>query len=91
MTVYELSGPPSDIEGENTDEYFGSLAEAKRRRRDIIQSYRTDRDAGDLHDYLCIHRLTLAKLPPRQLALRLLSRCRFWDKREEVVPAYKAF
>jgi hypothetical protein len=85
MILYELDAPPGDIEGEPTEEYFTSLHEASRRRAEIIQEY--SRDGGcPPSGCLRIDRVVVAKLPARKLAMRLLNRSGWCEKRETVVP-----
>lgn len=86
--LYQLDIAPSEDAGEGEDwsEWYGSLAEAKRRR---VQLIRADPDL-DGHRYgedYEIRRVTLPDLPRRALALALLRR--EYRRGEVVVPAYR--
>lgn len=90
MNVYQLHVAPGeyDSDGEDFDEWFLSLREAKRRRAELIageaESPENTRVSGDF----AIERLTIAKMPRRALVVALLRRKGFVTERVEVVPAY---
>lgn len=85
--VYRLHVSPGDGdgEGENLDEWFASLKEAKERRHVLIR-LNPGADDADLQ----IERVLLVHDSPYQLALKILNRRCYVRDRLEVVPVYQA-
>ena len=90
MIVYRLKVEPAeyDSDGEDHDEWFGSLRAARERRRELVtedpalEEHRTGQD-------FAISRVTVADMPRRKLVLALLNRTGYRAGEEvEVVKAY---
>lgn len=88
MKLYLLHRAPDESagEGEDWNEWFGSLREANARRAELIQQtdWSTHRYGADFK----IERVELAKLPKRQLLLAALNGRRCFPHREVIVAEY---
>lgn len=89
LTLYRLDVAPSDSdgEGEDYDEWFPSLREARRRRAELIRA--DPRLEG--HRYgsdFAIHRVVFRDLPQRALLLAVLNWSGCVEREEEVAPDY---
>jgi hypothetical protein len=91
VIVYRLGVAPGDAdgEGEDHDQWFGTLKEAKERREELI-----DRDPFMVNhkygvDYRIV-RYVVGSLRGKNRVLALLRRQGWCASYEEVVPAYKA-
>lgn len=89
MVIYRLNVAPGkdQDEGENCDEWFGSLEAAKRRRTLLIQGNRDLEGHRYGSDYQ-IDRVVLVDLPPKQMALALLNRMRCFVEQTMVMKEY---
>jgi hypothetical protein len=88
--IYRLEIAPSEDEGagEDHDEWFSSLEEAKRRRSELIkidprlEGHRYNEDFS-------IWRYVPARLSPRRLLIAALNRKDWVEDHTLVVPSYK--
>ena len=90
-TLYRLDISPDESagEGEDWDEWFTSLSEAKTRRRGLIAANPTLSGLRHSQSY-AIHRIVLAPLPKKALVLAVLRRLGYSSSSEFVVDDYSA-
>lgn len=90
FTVYRLEVAPGESvgEGEDHDEWFGSLGEAQRRRRFHIEADPELLGHRTRQDYR-ITRVVLAALSPKSLLLAVLNRVGFMADDHEVQAPYR--
>lgn len=90
MRLYRLGivPPESEGEGEDHDEWFQSLREAKKRRKELIDMSPALLDHRTGTDYE-IEVVDFVALPLRKLLLAVLNRTGYAERRREVVPPYE--
>lgn len=90
MKLYRLRIDPGehDGEGEDHDEWFSSLRDAKTRRAELIRQDLCLVDSRTKREY-AIDRVWFPPLPAKQLALTILNRAHHGYTKERVVSAYE--
>lgn len=90
MKLYRLGICPGEGEGEgeNWDEWFSSLREAKKRRAELIAQNPDGDNARMLEDFE-IEQCEIPDLPRKRLAILLLNRRGFVTNSKQVVAPYR--